>query len=434
MGASASVVHVIRPAAGGMRAHVASLAPLLMQRGYDVTVAGPLHDVLRRELSQAGVPWANLPLPDRPSWRGVRDAARPVAKLLRSRNADIIHAHGFLAAMVSHAAARRLEAPPRLVVTAHVFPQMIGGWWERALRRWGYQGVLRAADAIIAPSAAVRDALLDVDASAGPKIQVVFNGLDAARYRARLDVGLRREQLGLDPAAAAVGFVGRLAREKGPDLFLEAAAAVTRDIPNVDYLLAGDGPLRDELEQQAHDLHLTGCCVFLGEREDVPQILAALDALVIPSRQEAFGLVALEGVAAGTPVIASEVGGLAEILRGAPDVAFTPAGDTKALAAAIIRVLDRVPEDDEELISEAEQAGAGAPSVDDLLVSEDEYDLDADLHKGLQAARAGSVPSGQEFVAGRFSLGAMARQTADVYEDLLGGAARPALSAGDERE
>jgi len=200
----ASVVHVIRPAAGGMRAHVAQLLPLLRRRGYDVFVAGPLDLVLRRQLSQAGIPWANLPLSDTPAWRETRRAAYPLHKLFLSRHAQLVHAHGFLAALVCQSAVRRLPSPPRVVCTAHVLPQVRGGWFERAARRAGYRRALRQADALIAVSAAVRDALLDLDPSMGPKTEVIFNGLDAGRYRVRVDVGLVKEQLGLDPAAATV--------------------------------------------------------------------------------------------------------------------------------------------------------------------------------------------------------------------------------------
>jgi len=370
-------------------------------------------------------------LPDTPSWRETRRAAHPLHKLFLSRHAQLVHAHGFLAALVCQSAVRRLPSPPRLVCTAHVLPQVRGGWFERAARRAGYRRVLRQADALIAVSAAVRDALLDLDPSVGPKTEVIFNGLDAGRYRVRVDVGLVKEQLGLDPAAATVGLIGRLAPEKGVEVFLQAASLVTRDVPNVDYVVVGDGPLRQELEQRAHDLHLTGCCVFLGERQEVPQILAALDALVVPSRHEAFGLVALEGVAAGVPVIASDTGGLHEILAGAPDVVLVPVGDPEAIAAAIIRILDRLPDEHTPLISDAERAAGVAPGEDDLLVSRDEYDLSRGLARQSGASREGSGPPGQRYVADHFSLTAMADQTAALYEELLGTAAGSTTPPGN---
>jgi glycosyltransferase involved in cell wall biosynthesis len=206
-------------------------------------------------------------------------------------------------------------------------------------------------------------------------------------------------------------------------VFLRAAALVAADLPNVDFLVVGDGPEREPLEALAHDLRLTGQVVFAGQRRDVPDVLAALDLFVAPSREESFGLAALEAIAAGVPLVASDVGGLSEILAGTDLGDLVAPGDPEALAEVIRRELNTVSLADEGAGEGTELTDGGLLSLADMLVKETEFDLD---QTGLAASaqpHAGEHETAREALLARFDLGRMAAQTAELYEELVCGKA-----------
>jgi glycosyltransferase involved in cell wall biosynthesis len=330
-----------------------------------------------------------------------------------------VHAHGYVAGVVAAWALRGLRPRPHLVLTAHIVPDPLTGPRRAGfVRAWGYRWLLRQVDAGIAVSRAVRDALLAHDPTSESRWRVVYNGIDPRPFQRRVDPGAKRRELGVDPAAAVVGAVARLSEEKGVDIFLRAAALVSREIPNVDFVVVGDGSAREELEQLAHVLHLTGQVLFLGQRRDVPQILAALDILIVPSREESFGLAALEGIAAGVPIIASDVAGLREVLGATSLVEFVPPEDPEPLADAIKRELTKVSYDGTQA-HEIALPGGGISSLADMLVSQTEFDLDATGLERRQQASAASRATEREAVLDRFDIRRMVHATIGVYDDLL---------------
>ncbi|MBM3499892.1 MAG: glycosyltransferase, partial [Armatimonadetes bacterium] len=308
-----------------------------------------------------------------------------------------------------------------LVLTAHVFPPSAAtgdhaGWLERQAYRWLFGRIDRG----IAVSGAIRAAVAAYTRDGAERWSVIHNGIDPHRFRRQVDPGAKRQQIGLNPSAAIVGVVARLSPEKGVDLFLRAAARVAEELPNVDFVVVGDGPEREALEALAHELRLSGQVVFLGRRRDVPEILPALDLLVAPSREESFGLAALEGVVAGVKTIASDVGGLREVLGETASVAFVPPDDPEALAEAIRQELMTVHLDTQEVGAEgAEMLSGRSLSLADMLVSETEFNLDA---IGLQATaqpHATDRRTEQDRLLDRFHIRRMVKETVELYEELL---------------
>ena len=174
------------------------------------------------------------------------------------------------------------------------------------------------------------------------KVDVVPNGVDAARWRVGPDrVAAARRRWAAD--GPLVAYCGRLVHEKGVQDLLAAVPRLRRRHPGLRVVVAGTGPAETELRQQARSLRLGRSVVFAGfvPDADMAALVAAADCAVVPSRYEPFGMVALEAAAAGTPVVAADVGGLAEIVAdGRVGVRF-PAGDPVALADAVGRLLGR---------------------------------------------------------------------------------------------
>jgi len=423
------VIQVMRPAEGGIRSHVIELVRRLPRRRCETMVVGPLDRFTRGELARYRVHWANLPVPGEVRWGALREAAGTLRRLLASHHADILHAHGYMAGATAAWALRGLTPAPRLLLTAHVLPT-VGLGPRGMVRATGYRMLLCRCDHVITVSEAARDSLLQIAPAVADRSTVIHNGIDPAIYRPRLDIGIKKREIGVRPEAATVAVIGRLAPEKGVDVFLRAASLLAREMPNVEFLIVGEGPERERLEALAHGLGIGGQTVFAGERHDVPHILATLDALVVPSLQEAFGLSALEGLAARLPVIVSRVGGMAEVLEGAEDLTFVPPGDPAALRAAMYTVLSTVPEGDAAGGPLVELVAGGMTSLQSLLVSETEFDLDRvglDRRAQVPAPQPGQEPERRGAILERFHVDRSVAQTFQLYERLAGA---PPAAAG----
>lgn len=170
------------------------------------------------------------------------------------------------------------------------------------------------------------------------------NGVDTERFRprpAQERQRLRETHLGIGADTIAVGMVGRLWRQKNPDCFVTAAAQVVRDTgADVRFFLIGDGELREPLEQRIAELGLGDRVHILGWREDVPEVLPALDVFVLPSRWEGLSLAILEALACGLPVVVSDIPGNRDLVEIDRDGLVFPDDDATALAGALIRLVD----------------------------------------------------------------------------------------------
>lgn len=252
-------------------------------------------------------------------------------RLVRSRTIDIVHAHDYKTDLLAYLVARDGAAVP--LATAH-------GWTghsarERRLYYPGDRLILSRFPRVIAVSGEIRSAL--IAAGADPRrVTVVLNGIDETMFRrdAR-QVGPARRQLGVAPDDYVIGAVGRLEPQKRFDLLIEAFADLHRQRPNLRLVIAGEGSCRPMLEALVARLQVEGACRLLGQYGDVPRLHHALDLLVQSSTYEGTPNVVLEAMALETPVVATDAGGTAELVRDGIDGVVVPAGDVQALTRAM---------------------------------------------------------------------------------------------------
>ena len=193
-------------------------------------------------------------------------------------------------------------------------------------------------DQLIAVSTMI-EAKLEQEGRTGAHIRRIYNGVDLSRYDHTEPCCTLPEEYGMEPGSQIVGVVARLEPEKGHPTLLEAWPTVLRAVPDAYLLIVGEGSRRAALETLARQLRIAHRVVFTGRRDDVPSVTAALDVAVLPSYREAQGLSILEALALSRPVVASNVGGIPEMITDGVNGLLVPPHDADALAAAIVRLL-----------------------------------------------------------------------------------------------
>jgi glycosyltransferase involved in cell wall biosynthesis len=171
------------------------------------------------------------------------------------------------------------------------------------------------------------------------RITVIPNGVDAARFTRPPSPAAIRPELGIPPGAPLVGLIGRIAAQKRVDIFLEAARRVSEKLPGARFLIVGKGELMETMRRKTSQLGLGDLAIFTGGRDDVPDLLAALDLLVLCSDDEGLPNVILEAMAARKPVVATDVGACRELVAEGVTGHLVARRDSEALAAAVLQVL-----------------------------------------------------------------------------------------------
>ncbi|MEM2272887.1 MAG: glycosyltransferase family 4 protein [Candidatus Bathyarchaeia archaeon] len=241
-----------------------------------------------------------------------------IADVSKHEKFDIIHAHDWLVAPASISSKHYLGAP--LVSTIHSTEVgraqglhspdsfLIDGfeWW-----------LTYESKRIIVASYAMKSEVEEHFRLPSEKIEVIPNGIDISKYEINVDRNSVKRRLGIDPSERIVLFIGRLVPQKGVEYLIMAAPKIFDQHPEARIIIVGNGWIKDNLWNLAYSTGYSHKITFLGflSDQDTIELTLSSDVLVVPSVYEPFGIVALEGMAAGIPVVASNVGGLAEIIE-----------------------------------------------------------------------------------------------------------------------
>jgi glycosyltransferase involved in cell wall biosynthesis len=258
-----------------------------------------------------------------------------LVRFLRARKPDVVHAHLIHGDLYGTLAAR-LTRVPYVISTKH----NDDAFRQRGFYAWLDRTAAHCQDRIITISHHLKRFHVDVEGLPADRIVTIHYGLDPSAFLQGVgeDVDVRAE-LDVPTDTPLAGVVGRLTEQKGHAYLLEAFAAVVQEFPSARLLVVGDGKLRPALERQVAHLGLCGSVTFTGRRENVPHIMLALDVLVMPSLWEGFGLVLLEAMAAGKPLVASRVSAIPEIVVDGETGFLVPPGDSHSLAQTLLKVL-----------------------------------------------------------------------------------------------
>lgn len=251
--------------------------------------------------------------------------------------------------------------------------------WMTRLHAWMVNRGI--ATLMVAVSERVRRKAIEEEGVLPERVIVIQNGIVPPSGADFSDVERRRarQRLGVPADFSLALTVGRLTEQKGQVHLLRAVPLVLERFPNIVFLLAGDGPLRTELEGEARQLGIIDAVRFLGTRSDVPDLLRLADLFILPSVSEGMPVALLEAMMVGLPVIASQVEGVDEIVQDGQNGLTVPPADPKALSQAILRLA-----------------------------------LDAELRQRLGA-------QAKSFVENRFTLEAMCHRYLELFQAAMGG-------------
>jgi glycosyltransferase involved in cell wall biosynthesis len=321
------ILHVTAPSrVGGLEKVVSALATGHVRAGHTVHVAAVAGsdedaDYFLAPLAARGVHVNPIIVSSRSYLR----ERRMIADLCRTTRPDVVHTHGYRSDVIASSAARRLGIPT--ITTAHGFTY--GGWRNRLYESLQVRA-FRSFDAVVAVSQSLIDLLTRAGVSRD-HLHLIVNAWSSDRRLEERDVA--RAKLGLSTGPHYVAWVGRLSREKGADVLLDAIPHLSTDAT---ICFLGDGPERSMLEARAATLGVSSRIRWCGIVEDAGSMLRAFDAFALSSRTEGTPIALFEAMSAELPIVATRVGGVPSVLGEAGEAAvLVEPEDPRALARAI---------------------------------------------------------------------------------------------------
>ncbi len=331
---------------GGMETFVARLCEHLQRSGrFEIVCLCPYESAATDVLRRLGCVVHVAPLPEEPAWRGIEYASALVVE----EEIDIIHAHLTNAHLLAGIVGRMTGTPVlatihgREVQTADLAMQRLADTHLHVVSRATYYQALAVG-------------------AQRPRTTCITNGVDADRFKPGVPSGALRRACGIPPGAPLIGFVGRMSHEKGPDLFVRAAAAALACRPDAHAVMLGAGTMLEAMRELALELGVGERLHLPGSRDDIVDCLRELTLLVSSSRSEGTPLATTEALAVGIPVVATHVGGTPEIVTMGESGVLVAPGDTDALADVAVALLDQ-PDDLARLGAEARRRMIGRFSL-----------------------------------------------------------------------
>jgi glycosyltransferase involved in cell wall biosynthesis len=261
-------------------------------------------------------------------------AIRRLARLIREWDPHLVQLHGGEA--LKHAAIAALGSPSRLVY------RKIGSappWMSHGLRRKAHAGLMRRAARIVTVDEVLKREAVELFRVPERRIITIPNGVDPDRIRPKKGRDAMRGSLGISGEATVLLSLGALSWEKDPIGQLRIAASVLRKVPRAAYLIVGDGSMRGEVERSINRMDLEGRVFLAGNRDDIGDVLAASDALLLASRMEGMPASVIEAGMEGVPVAAYSLAGVPHVVLDGVTGLLAPPGDRDRLEACILKLV-----------------------------------------------------------------------------------------------
>jgi len=333
------VLHVVGESRfGGVATIILGLGQVAQAEGWQVDIL-TTDPIFQQAVRKHGLGLVNLDV--------IRREIRPLwdlgglvrlRRFLRREPYDIVHTHTSKGGFVGRLAAR-LAGVPVIVHTAHGFAfhesspissRLFYTMLERIASRW--------CDRIVSVSEFHRKWAIELGMCSPHKIMAIPNGIAELGQNREVGLAERRRQLGAQHGDLLILSIARLAPDKGLEYLIEAAAMLPHTGHRIQMVIAGDGPTRDRLEQQVRNLRVGDRVRFVGFRQDVGDLLAACDLVILPSLREGLSISLLEAMAAGKPIIATSIGSQREVASHADMALLVRPADARSLSERILQL------------------------------------------------------------------------------------------------
>lgn len=259
---------------------------------------------------------------------------RKISKLAKDEQVNIIHTF-FEKSEVMGWLVKRLAGIPVWVTSRRDL-----GFKRKEIYDKIFRISSRDCSKCVANCIAVKEQTLQKEGLPEEKVEVIYNGMDFLPYQESYNGNAFRKAIGIDNQTSLVGMIANFNFEiKGHQFFIEAAKKILDQVPNVEFILVGDGALRPRFENLSKELGIRQKIHFLGKRSDIPVILSSLNVSVLCSTNEGFSNVILESMAAGKPVVATNIGGSPEMVTDGVTGYLVPPADSTSLVKAVIDLL-----------------------------------------------------------------------------------------------
>lgn len=310
---------------GGMENYLKNFIANLPAGQFKVTCICPYESVFTASLRELGVEEVYItPVLDDPAWRSIQ----LTVEVARLHQIDLLHAHMPKAHVLAGLAGCLIHKP----VAATIHGMNVSSQELGITRAIGSHLITNCQEAYTQALA------MGVSSE---KVSLVRNGVDTALFTPDRTGEELRKAINVPPGTPLIGFVGRLEHEKGPDMFLRAVDHVHQVLPDVHFVVAGDGVMRKHLEEMSEHLRLEQHVHFVGWWKNTNDIYPALDFLVHTSRTDGTSLVLLEAMSCGCPTIGLGVGGVPDIIENESTGFIAGAGDWEAVAFRMIQLLEQ---------------------------------------------------------------------------------------------
>ncbi|MEW6442087.1 MAG: glycosyltransferase family 4 protein [bacterium] len=304
---------------------------------------------------------------------------RRLRSVVRSHRVEILHMHGYLAAIHGQIAALTLPQSVLTLTTAHQRAERHPSWKMNLYVRIMFRLSRLAGTHSVVVSENVRQSILDKYRMGAERITTIHNGVDIGCENVARKT---REELGLDPGKKAIGIIGRLVEAKRHDLFVRVAQEICRERSDVEFVILGDGPLRTAIERKIAEAGMGGHVKLMGHRPNVLEYLQRLDLMVICSDHEGIPYVLLEALLLRKPIVSTRAGGIPEVIRSGFNGVLVGVGDAEAMKREILALL-RDPDRAHAL------AENGHRTVIERFSAQAMAEKTLDLYERLKAAKKG---------------------------------------------
>ncbi|MCK4649022.1 glycosyltransferase [bacterium] len=311
---------------GGQERRTFAEAVEFKKRGYRVILVVQPESALGKHAKEVGIEVREIGMRN----RDILKAFFQLFSLIRRERVDIVNTHSPKDSWIASFAAR-LTFRPILLRTRHI---------TVPISNHPLNIVYKMPHKIITIGGAIRMAMIEVNRLPPEKIVSIPTGVDLERFNPNRVKGNIRKELGIDQDTPLVGSISIIRTEKGYPYFLEAAQEILKVKPETRFLIVGHEPKGDTVAQEVKRRGLNDKVFMPGLREDIPDILAHLDVFVLCSLREAFGQVITQALAMERPVVATNVGGIPELIKNNQTGLLVPPADSKALARAMLELLE----------------------------------------------------------------------------------------------